>query len=36
MLTHRIGWQELPDIYRRLDEGDLDIVGVTVDWTDVG
>jgi threonine dehydrogenase-like Zn-dependent dehydrogenase len=36
MLTHRVGWQELPDIYRRLDEGDLDIVGVTVDWTDSG
>lgn len=36
MITHRVGWQELPDVYRRLDEGDLDIVGVTVDWTGAG
>jgi threonine dehydrogenase-like Zn-dependent dehydrogenase len=32
MLTHRINWRELPDIYHRLDQGDLDIVGVIVDW----
>jgi threonine dehydrogenase-like Zn-dependent dehydrogenase len=32
MLTHRINWRELPDIYDRLDKGDQDIVGVIVDW----
>ena len=33
MITHRISWQELPEIYRRLDEGDPGILGVIVDWT---
>ena len=33
MITHRISWQELPEFYRRLDEGDFGILGVIVDWT---
>ncbi len=32
MITHRVPWQQLPDIYRRLDQGDLSILGVVVDW----
>ena len=31
MITHRVPWHELPDIYRRLDQGDLSILGVVVD-----
>ena len=34
MITHMVPWHELPDIYRRLDEGDLSILGVLVDWAD--
>ena len=34
MMTHRINWHEIPNIYQRLDQGDLDIVGVIVDWRD--
>ena len=32
MITHRVPRQELPEIYRRLDQGDLSILGVVVDW----
>lgn len=32
MITHRFGWRELPDVYRRLDEGDRSIVGAVIDW----
>jgi 2-desacetyl-2-hydroxyethyl bacteriochlorophyllide A dehydrogenase len=32
MITHRIPWQELPDIYHRLDQGESSVVGVVVDW----
>lgn len=32
MITHRIGWQELPDAYARLDKGDLSMVGIVVRW----
>ena len=32
MITHKIKWQEIPDIYHRLDQGDLSIGGVIVDW----
>ena len=32
MITHRVSWQDMPDIYDRLDKGDLDVVGVVVDW----
>ena len=34
LLTHRIGWSELPSMYERLDQGERDIVGVIVDWGD--
>ena len=33
MITHRVPWHELPETYRRLDQGDLSILGVVVDWT---
>ena len=33
IITHRVPWHELPEIYRRLDQGDLSILGVVVDWT---
>ena len=33
MITHRVPWHRLPDIYRRLDQGDRSILGVAVDWT---
>jgi len=32
MLTHKFAWHELPQVYRRLDEGDLTIVGTTFHW----
>ena len=32
MITHRVPWHELPEIYRRLDQGDLSILGVVVEW----
>ena len=32
MITHRVPWQQLPEMYRRLDRGDLSILGVVVDW----
>ena len=32
MITHRVPWHRLPDIYRRLDQGDRSILGVVVDW----
>ena len=34
LITHRIPWLDLPDIYRRLDGGEKEIVGVVVDWRD--
>ena len=33
MITHRVPWHQLPDMYRRLDQGDLSILGVVVDWS---
>ena len=33
MITHRVPWQQLPEMYRRLDQGDLSILGVVVDWS---
>jgi len=36
MITHRVSWEELPDIYQRLDQGEREIVGVVVDWLDGG
>ena len=32
MLTHEFAWHELPEVYRRLDEGDRSIVGTTIRW----
>ena len=32
MLTHEFSWYELPEVYRRLDEGDQSIVGTTIRW----
>ncbi|MBN19624.1 MAG: hypothetical protein CL758_09150 [Chloroflexi bacterium] len=32
MITHKIKWNEIPEIYDRLDKGDLSIGGVIVDW----
>ena len=36
MITHRVSWEELPEIYHRLDQGEQEIVGVVVDWLDGG
>ena len=33
MITDRFDWQELPDIYRRMDEGDKGLVGVVIHWS---
>ena len=33
MITHRVPWHQLPDIYHRLDQGDLTILGVVIDWS---
>ena len=33
MITHRVPWHQLPEMYHRLDQGDLSILGVVVDWT---
>lgn len=32
MLTHSFAWHELPDVYKRLDEGDRSIVATTIRW----
>jgi threonine dehydrogenase-like Zn-dependent dehydrogenase len=34
MITHRFAWRDLPQVYRRLDEGERDLVGVVLDWSD--
>jgi threonine dehydrogenase-like Zn-dependent dehydrogenase len=34
MITHRFGWEELPEVYRRLDAGDVEMAGVVLDWND--
>ena len=33
MITHHISYKELPDMYRKLDEGNLGILGIVVNWT---
>ncbi len=33
MITDRFDWQELPDVYRRLDQGDKGLVGVVIQWS---
>lgn len=32
LITHRVSWEELPEIYQRLDQNEREIVGVVVDW----
>ena len=34
MITHRLGWQELPDAYTRLGKGDGSLIGVVLRWSD--
>lgn len=34
MLTHEFAWNELPEVYRRFDEGDKTIVGTTIRWSE--
>ena len=34
MITHRVDWHELPDVYARLDGGELDMVGIVAHWSD--
>lgn len=32
MITHGFGWDELPEVYARLDQDDGDILGVVIRW----
>lgn len=32
MLTHRFSWEEIPEVYRRMDAADHSIVGAIIDW----
>jgi 2-desacetyl-2-hydroxyethyl bacteriochlorophyllide A dehydrogenase len=32
ILTHTFSWEELPEVYKRLDDGDRSIVGTTIRW----
>jgi len=32
MLTHEFSWEELPEIYRRFDEADPDLIGTVIRW----
>ncbi len=34
IITHRFDWQELPDVYRRMDASAPDMIGVVIDWSD--
>jgi 2-desacetyl-2-hydroxyethyl bacteriochlorophyllide A dehydrogenase len=33
LITHRLAWHELPQVYHRLDQGERSLVGIVVDWT---
>jgi len=33
MITHRLPWHALPDVYARLERGEREIMGVVLDWT---
>jgi 2-desacetyl-2-hydroxyethyl bacteriochlorophyllide A dehydrogenase len=33
ILTHQFEWEELPDVYARMDAGDADMIGVSINWT---
>ena len=32
MVTHRFDWQQLPQVYHRLDQGDSQMVGIVIRW----
>ena len=32
MITHEFTWRDLPEVYRRLDQGDTDILGAVIRW----
>ena len=32
MITHEFNWDDLPDVYARLDQGDTDILGAVIRW----
>lgn len=32
MITHEFEWREIPEVYRRLDEGDSELLGVVIRW----
>ena len=32
MLSHEFDWSEIPDVYRRMDEGDSELLGVVIRW----
>lgn len=34
-ITHRVGFDEAPAIFERIDQGAPDIVGVTIKWSEV-
>lgn len=33
MLTHQFDWTELPDVYARMDAGEVEMIGVCINWT---
>ena len=33
MLTHEFEWEELPDIYAKMDAGEAEMIGVCINWT---
>ncbi len=34
IITHRFDWQELPDVYRRMDASAPEMIGVVIDWSE--
>jgi 2-desacetyl-2-hydroxyethyl bacteriochlorophyllide A dehydrogenase len=34
MITHEFEWTEIPEVYHRLDEGDSELLGVIIRWTE--
>ena len=34
MITHEFEWDAIPEVYRRLDEGDSELLGVVLHWPD--
>ena len=32
MITHRLDWDQLPEVYNRLHQGDRDMVGTVISW----